>query len=117
MTGAEFGIDWGTLVAVYLALFLFGLGFNRLVDWLERNGYSEGFVSLLVVAGVGITVVMTAVISPAFALVTAGAFIFSGTPMIVGSVARHAIERKRRIQTLVNEIRNGNETESLAAER
>lgn len=107
MNGATSGLDWGIIAAVYLALLLFGLGYNRLVAWLERSGYSKGMTSLLVVAGVVVTVGMTAVISLAFALITAGAFIASGTPMIIGSLARYVIRREKHLHELREEVRRG----------
>jgi predicted PurR-regulated permease PerM len=108
MNGDISGLDWGTIAAVYLALVLFGLGYNRLVAWLERRGYAHGFASLLVVAGVVVTVGMTAVISLTFALVTAGAFIASGTPMIIGSLGRYVTRREKQLQELREEARGGN---------
>lgn len=114
MNGTESGLDWGVILAVYLALVLFGIGYNLLVAWLERRGYSRGMTSLLVVAGVVVTVGMTAVINLAFALITAGAFIASGVPMIFGSLARYVIARERDLKSLRDEARNGDQTESLA---
>lgn len=107
MNGVEIGMNWGILAAIYMFLLLFGIGFNIFVAWLERHGYSKGFVSLLVLAGVVVTVGMTAVISLAFALVTAGAFVASGTPMIIGSVWRHVREREKYIAALKREAWHG----------
>ena len=95
------------LIALYLGLILFGIGYNLLVAWAERKGYLRGYVSFAVVAGVGVTVAATAVISPAFALVTAGAFIASGTPMIAGSIWRTVREREDELERLRKEARDG----------
>jgi len=37
----EIGADFGTILAVLMGLFLFGIGYNALVAWLERKGYTE----------------------------------------------------------------------------
>jgi len=102
------------LLAIYLALLLFGIGYNLLTAWAEKTGFIKGYTSLFVVGGVAITVVATAVISPAFALVTAGAFIASGTPMIVGSMVRHKREELRQLEQAREEARHGNTREEMA---
>lgn len=107
MIGAFAGLDTGTLAALYLALVLFGIGFNALTALAERKGYMHGYTSLFVVAGVAVTVGATAMISTAFALVTAGAFAASGTPMIVGSIWRHVQERERMLEQLRKEAKDG----------
>lgn len=103
MIGPLSSINMGALAALYLGLLLFGIGFNLLVAWLERKGYLNGYTSLAVVVGVGITVAATAVISPAFALITVVAFIASGTPMIAGSIWRHVRQREQELERLRRE--------------
>ncbi len=109
-----FGFDWGTLVALYMVLLLFGIGFNLLTAWAERKGYLKGYTSLFVVMGVIVTVGVMAVISLAFALITLGAFVFSGLPMIVGDMWRHMREREQELSRLRREARDGDSTETLA---
>jgi len=103
MNGNLSGINTGVLAALYLGLLLFGIGFNALTAWAERNGYIKGYTSLFVALGVGLTVAATAVINLAFALVTAVAFIASGLPMIVGSLLRHMQEREAELERLRQE--------------
>lgn len=128
MIGVGIGLNAGAIVAIYLALLLFGLAFNIFTAWVERKGYIHGFTSLLVVVGVAITLAATAIISLTFALITAGAFMASGTPMIVGSIWRHVQDRERmleqlrqeardaarRAEALGNEAEDGDEAETLA---
>lgn len=87
-------LDFSLILAIYVVLLLFGMGYNALVSWAEKHHYLEGYTAFAVVLGVGVTIGMTAVISLAFALVTAGAFVASGLPMIVGSIWRHVRARE-----------------------
>jgi hypothetical protein len=114
MNGAHIGMNPAVIAAIYLALLLFGIGFNWFTAWVERKGYMKGYTSLFVVVGVAVTVAATAMISLAFALVTAGAFIASGTPMIVGSIWRHVQERERQLVEMRKDARDGDESQALA---
>ena len=97
------------LLAVELS---FGVAFNWFTALSERRGWTEGYVSLYVVAGVAVTL---AVILPVLgwrnAVLVAGAFAASGLPMAVGSIVRHIEARKREelaiIESLRCEARNG----------
>ncbi len=53
--GGSSGINWDSLPIVALALFLFGIGFNWLINELHRRGLNDGYVWLEVVIGVGVT--------------------------------------------------------------
>lgn len=108
MIGNVFGAYTG-IVALYLLLVMFGIGYNLLIAWLEEKHYLNGYTSLAVVVGVLVTVGMTAVISWQFALITAGAFLASGTPMILGSTWRHIRERERELERLRDQVRNGDQ--------
>lgn len=87
------------------ALIIFGLAYDRAVTELEkRPGGHEGFTSLLVVAGVAVTVLMLWPLLGSKAVATlAFGFAASGAPMIVGSVARYmraraaAMEEQQRV--------------------
>jgi len=84
------------LTITYLGLFLFSWGYNTLVAWLERKGYHDGYVSLMVVGGVTYTVLTaTWLIGIEASLILGGAFVSSGAPMIIGSIARHITQRDR----------------------
>ncbi len=39
------GCDPAGILAMYLALFIFGIGFNALVGWSEARGYTAFFVA------------------------------------------------------------------------
>lgn len=40
----EIRFDLGTITAVVFGLVLFGVGYNALVGWMERRGYTEGYL-------------------------------------------------------------------------
>lgn len=81
--------------SVILALFLFGVGYNLLVAWLEARGYDRGYMAFIVSAGVGITLagwyVLTRDLEGGLLLVAC--FAASGLPMILGSVTRYVQRR------------------------
>jgi hypothetical protein len=83
------------IVIIYASLFIFGIAFNALIGWAERHHYLEGYLSFTVAAGVLITLGGTALFSWQFALLTLGAFIASGLPMVAGSMLRYAEARRR----------------------
>ena len=75
---------------VFLGLLTFGLVFNWSVAWMHRNGHSDGYTWLLVVAGVAVTVLASGfVIGWTAVLVLFGLFVASGLPMAVGDMWRH----------------------------
>lgn len=80
-----------------VGLFVVSVGFNWLVDYSERRGWEEGYVSFLVVIGVAYTVTGAAIgglISWQDYQYLILAFVASGLPMIVGSVWRHVKVRE-----------------------
>ena len=108
LCGCNSGESYILLVAVvYLALVLFGIAYNAFTAWMERRGYLHGYVSLAVAFGVLVTVGATVLISPLFSLLTVGAFVASGTPMIVGSVWRHVRDREVELAALRREAQDG----------
>ena len=110
MTGESCGQIAGAMIpllaAIYLALLLFGIAYNWLTSQAEKTGFIRGYTSLFVVGGVAVTLAATAVISLAFALITAGAFIASGIPMILGSMIRHKRRELRQLEQAREEARN-----------
>jgi ACR3 family arsenite efflux pump ArsB len=92
--------NWGVIVAVFLGLALFGIANNSLIAWAERRGYTEGLISLFVAAGCLVTIGGLAILSIQVALLTLGAFIASGIPMIIGSLTRYLIAREKAQKAL-----------------
>jgi hypothetical protein len=79
-------------IAAVLALF--GLVYNWVVKWLEKDGRHEGYVAILVVGGVLATLGGLAVLRGfEIAVYVALLFVASGTPMILGSIARYMNKR------------------------
>lgn len=102
--------DLGLFPAVLLGLALFGTLYNQLVSHLEKKGYSEGFVSLLVAAGSGVTLLGMAVLDWQAALLALVCFMASGSPMILGSILRYVQAREQSKQRLIREIRRDDPT-------
>jgi hypothetical protein len=104
------GIFSQLLMSVGLAaaiLLLFGIWYNHKVEQLERAGHQEGYVSLLVAAGVGtVLVAAAAVVWPLGVQALAGVlivcllFVPAGIPMMLGSIRRHVAQREREQETL-----------------
>ncbi len=103
MTAPDIRLDFGVILAVFLALTLFGIGYNALVAWLERNRYTEGYLSLIVALGVLITLLGVAILSLPSALLALLAFTATGMPMIIGSIARYITRRAQARRTLIEE--------------
>lgn len=92
-TSAQFWLLFGLVLA---GLLLFGLGYNRLVERLEKAGHTHGYLSFLVATGVAATVAAAgALIGWLNVLILAACFAASGLPMILGSVVRYLRERKQ----------------------
>jgi len=89
-----FGYETALILLVYCILLAAGYGYNRLVAWLEREGYDEGYTAFLVVGGVGFTLLGVAIVDWQAALLAFGAFAASGLFMFLGSWQRHAIKRR-----------------------
>lgn len=105
-----FGSVYGA-VAAGIGLLLFGIAYNFIVAWMERNGYDEGYTAILVVMGNGTTLLFVALFDWRTAVIVFLAFACSGLPMLVGSWWRH-VRARRRAQDL---LRKGDDaTESLA---
>jgi hypothetical protein len=106
----EIRLDLGIVLAVFLGLVLFGIGYNALVAWLERRSYTEGYLSLIVALGVFVTLCGVAILSIQAALLSLGAFIATGTPMILGSIARYLKARENMIKAIIAEVKKHDQT-------
>jgi len=94
-------MDIGSIMGAHWALFglmmAFGIGYNALIAWLEWRGWLEGFVSLAVAGGVGVTLLLVGFIEARAALLVLVSFGFTGIPMIIGSIVRY-MERREKEQ-------------------
>jgi uncharacterized membrane protein YhhN len=114
------GMKMELLVIVFLVLFIFGIGYNGLVAWIEARRYNQGYVCLLVAIGVMATLAGLAVLDIKAAMLATGCFVASGTPMMVGSILRYWREREKaeryRILRAENVLQEelGAETETVA---
>ncbi len=84
-----------------LLLLICAWAYNRWITALETNSRHQGFVSLLVVLGVGMVLVVGAGVLWGLTLpsilvlaVLAILFVAAGTPMIVGSIGRYIARRE-----------------------
>ena len=83
-------------ILVWLVLFIFGLGYNAVVAYLERHEMEKGYVSFLVAGGVLVTLLLGGIVAGwDTAVVYLVMFSASGLAMIVGSVLRHAQQQSR----------------------
>lgn len=90
----DFQPHFSHILAVYIALALFGIAYNKLIATLERTGALEGFVWLAVVCGTSAVLLGLAILDWRYTLIATGAFIAAGLPMIGGSVHRYITTRK-----------------------
>jgi hypothetical protein len=95
-------------------LFVFGIIYNHIVTQLERRHHNDGYTSLLVIAGSGVTIAAAGLLtSLQNALWTLACFSASGLPMTIGSIARHCHRRERANHILADQIRrNHNATDT-----
>lgn len=88
--GKVIGANW----ELFGLMMAFGIGYNAAIAYLEWRGWLEGYVSLAVAIGVGVTLALVAFIDGSAALLVLIAFSFTGAPMIVGSIARYCQRRE-----------------------
>lgn len=91
------GLNSGLIWAAIGGLLGFGVLYNQLVQWLHRKGYDEGYTSILVVVGVLVTDIgVGVVLGFEAAAVVFLLFCASGSPMILGDIARYVKARARQ---------------------
>jgi hypothetical protein len=100
------GTHSGAILAVFLGLLLFGIGYNAFVAWAERKGYTEGYLSLVVAFGVAVTLAGVAVLNIEAALIALLCFVASGTPMIAGSIWRYLQKREAEKHAMIAEAKD-----------
>lgn len=113
MLGEPFGINWGAVALAYAASLIFGLAYNWIIEQAERAGFMRAYVSIFVAGGCAALIALTGLVNLHFALVTAGAFIAGGTPMIVGSMIRHQRKENEALRK-EKEALHGDAQETLA---
>lgn len=88
------------LIVAALGLAIAGIGYNALIDRLQRSGALDGYTAFAVAAG---ELAVLAAAAYVYGLAIAGGLLLlqatAGAPMILGSMARHA-ESSRRARTL-----------------
>lgn len=85
---------WRVLAAIAAAM-LFGMAYDQVVGWLERNGHDRGYTAFLVVGGVVVTLLLgIPLVGLGATLWTFVMFAASGIFMVLGSWARSAKLRK-----------------------
>lgn len=94
MIWLKFGANPALFWLIATLLVVWGVFFNAVTAYSERKRWTEGYLSLYVMAGVAGTLVGVAFIDLGAALLCAAGFICTGTPMIVGSVWRHMRRRE-----------------------
>lgn len=95
----QFGLKIDGVLVTFGALFIFGLFYNWLISHLSKKGYSEGYTSLLVVAGTLVTLfaaLFTVGLIPVLVILVY--FAASGLPMVIGDISRYVINRRKEIE-------------------
>lgn len=96
--------DFSQILAVLLGLFLFGVLYNLWVEYLINRKYVEGYMSLVVAGGVGLTLIGLAILSWQLTVMAILGFTASGIPMIIGSFVRYIRMRARDQQSLLESV-------------
>lgn len=122
VSGSVSGVNWvhfGLMLAVaYLALALFGIGYDRYIARMYLRGSLEGF-EVFYAAGWNALTLVIFLLPPSilsfieeialpvglWGLATIGAFIVSGVPMLIGSLVRYQNARRHAIQSMIEETK------------
>lgn len=95
------GIEWDRFGAQLGIALVCGIVYNLVVAHLEKKGYDKGLTSLLVVVGCAFTIGLAGLqIGWTAMWIVVAFFGATGTPMIVGSLARFVRERAAEIQAV-----------------
>jgi hypothetical protein len=98
-------VDYGTILGVLAILFVFGIAYNWAVGQANRRGWSEGYMSLLVSMGCGMTLFGAAFISLPAAGIVLLCFMASGLPMIAGDISRYIRTRDAEKRSIVEGVK------------
>lgn len=99
-------IKWNIGIAILSTLYLFGVLYNRWVAGLERDGHDRGYMGMIVSLGCFVTIGMYTlwVGSLYLGLVLLLCFMASGTPMLWGSIARYARQRRHDEEAIKRDV-------------
>ena len=105
-SGTLFGADSGAVWVTAICLLVFGFVYNKLVEWVNRQGYDEGYTWLMVVIGVSVTIGTAGfTIGWSNVLLLLIYFIASGLFMAGGDIARYVNSRQREdIEKLMDDV-------------
>ena len=106
--------------AIYLGLFIFGLGYNAFVAYAESRTWLKGHLYVAVAAGVAGTLFGVWLIDKDAAILALGAFVASGLPMATGAMYRYAREREEQLEDHRREMRERHKddtTQEVASRR
>lgn len=99
-------INGERLVVALAVLLLFGVLYDLLVTWINRQSTDHGYTAFLVVGGTLVTLAGLAwVAGLQVALVTLVLFAAAGLPMVVGSVRRSLRQRAQTMKALDDQVR------------
>ncbi len=103
--------DIGATLGVAGVLVVFGFSCDAWVAKQEESGAADGFTSLMVAFGVVVTLLMLAVLDLLWPTINAGvlglgAFVCSGTPMLIGSVTLD-VRLREKARAAMREIGHG----------
>lgn len=112
---AQFGIDSGAFSVTLICLFVFGLAFNQIIDWMHKRGLNEGYTWLEVVLGTAVTVIASGfTLGWSVVVVMFAYFAASGLFMAGGDIWRHMkarenenfwrLGRKPHVSDLVDDV-------------
>lgn len=92
-------MDFGAILVTSIALFLFGIAYNTLIDWLHKNGFNDGKTWLEVVVGVAVVIFATSyTLGVGAALILLSHFAAAGLAMAIGDIRRHAKAQAREVK-------------------
>lgn len=92
-------MNFGAIAVTAVLLFLFGLAFNQLINYLHRRGLNDGFVWLEVVVGDGVVIIAAGfTLGWGAALLLFIYFAAAGFWMAAGDIWRHVRARQMEAQ-------------------
>lgn len=103
--GVNISAELLAIICAISVLALFGVLYNGLFTHLQRHGYDEGYLALIVAGGVAVNLIVLALFDWRAALLSVALFTASGLPMAVGSFHRYAKRRAAAQHAMREETR------------